>query len=433
LKKPIHKIRVGIITLGCPKNAVDSEFLAAKFPEEVYDVVHEPQDETDIIIINTCGFIGDAKQQSIDVILEASEAKARNPQLKVLITGCMAERYLKELKQEFPEADGVFGIAESNELVASLGIATKSDYGLGRKLTTPKHFAYLKIAEGCNRRCSFCAIPGIRGPYHSVTQEKLIEEASLLAASGVKELILIAQDTTFYGYDLGKKKEISSLLRKLCRIDGIEWIRIMYTYPGGFPMSLLQVMAEESKVCAYLDIPVQHVSARILKDMRRGGDKIFLEKLIGKIRSAVPKIALRTSIIAGFPGETKKEFNELCDFVKEIEFERLGVFSYSHEEGTPAHRFRDNIGPNEKLRRVDQIMEIQQGISLKNNNRFLEKKIPVIIDAIESGMCKGRSEYDAPEIDNLVHFPAVEKHVVGDIVQVIINGADAYDLYGKTE
>ena len=440
MKKPI----INIVTLGCSKNRVDSERLAASL-SHCYDIVHESEKKSDIVIINTCGFIGDAKEESIDTILEYAELRRAKKIKKLYVIGCLSQRYRKDLQEEIHEVDGFFGV-ESVQLIANdilkneeLTSATQQlsnsvtlDYNHERILSTPSHYAYLKISEGCNRRCAFCAIPLIRGEHVSVPMEDLIKEANLLAQKGVKELILIAQDLTYYGRDIDGQYHIVELVKKLLEIKEFEWIRLHYGYPQGFPDELLDLMNNEPRICNYIDLPLQHISTPILKNMRRGVDKEQTIHFVTNARNRVPGIAFRTTFIVGFPGETEEQFKELCDFVKEMKFERAGVFAYSPEEGTPAYEMEDDVPEEVKQERVDTIMAIQQNISLETNEKRVGSIEKVLIDRIEGDYYIGRTQYDSPEVDDEILISVEDAELnVGDFVNVKLVKADYFDLYGE--
>ena len=433
MKKPI----INIVTLGCSKNRVDSERLAASLSHH-YDIVHESEKKSDIVIINTCGFIGDAKEESIDTILEYAELRRAKKIKKLYVIGCLSQRYRKDLREEIHEVDGFFGV-ESVQLIANdilseeLGVRSEElGYNHERVLSTPSHYAYLKISEGCNRRCAFCAIPLIRGEHVSVPMEDLIKEAELLAQKGVKELILIAQDLTYYGRDIDGQYHIVDLVKKLLEIKEFEWIRLHYGYPQGFPDELLDLMNEEPRICNYIDLPVQHISTPILKNMRRGVDKEQTINFVTNARNRVPGIAFRTTFIVGFPGETEEQFKELCDFVKDMKFERAGVFAYSPEEGTPAYEMEDDVPEEVKQERVDTIMAIQQNISLETNEKRVGTVEKVLIDRIEGDYYIGRTQYDSPEVDDEILISVDEADLnIGDFVNVKLVKADYFDLYGN--
>lgn len=433
MKKPI----INIVTLGCSKNRVDSERLAASLSHH-YDIVHESEKKSDIVIINTCGFIGDAKEESIDTILEYAELRRAKKIKKLYVIGCLSQRYRKDLQEEIHEVDGFFGV-ESVQLIAKdilseeLGVRSEElGYNHERVLSTPSHYAYLKISEGCNRRCAFCAIPLIRGEHVSVPMEDLLKEANLLAQKGVKELILIAQDLTYYGRDIDGQYHIVDLVKKLLEIKEFEWIRLHYGYPQGFPDELLDLMNNEPRICNYIDLPLQHISTPILKNMRRGVDKEQTINFVTNARNRVPGIAFRTTFIVGFPGETEEQFKELCDFVREIKFERAGVFAYSPEEGTPAYEMEDDVPEEVKQERVDTIMAIQQNISLETNEKRVGTVEKVLIDRIEGDYYIGRTQYDSPEVDDEILISVDEADLnIGDFVNVKLVKADYFDLYGN--
>lgn len=435
MKKP----KINIVTLGCSKNKVDSERLAASL-SHCYDIMHDSDKKSDVVIINTCGFIGDAKEESIDTILEYAELRKTNKIKKLYVMGCLSQRYRKDLQNEIHEVDGFFGV-ESVSLIASQ-ILKFSDsqvlkfsdlkYNHERVLSTPSHYAYLKISEGCNRRCAFCAIPLIRGEHVSVPMEDLIKEAELLAKKGVKELILIAQDLTYYGRDIDGQFHIVELVKRLLEIKEFEWIRLHYGYPQGFPDELLDMMNNEPRICNYIDLPLQHISTPILKNMRRGVDKEQTINFVKNARNRVPGIAFRTTFIVGFPGETEEQFEELCDFVREMKFERAGVFAYSAEEGTPAYEMEDDVPEEVKQERVDTIMAIQQNISLETNEKRVGTIEKVLIDRIEGDYYIGRTQYDSPEVDDEILISVDEAELnIGDFVNVKLTKADYFDLYGE--
>jgi ribosomal protein S12 methylthiotransferase len=423
---------LNIVTLGCSKNKVDSEHLAALL-NNTYKIVHDSDEKSDVVIINTCGFIGDAKEESIDTILEYAELRKANKIKKLYVMGCLSERYKKELSAEIHEVDAFFGVEPVQHVAADI---MKSDYHAEycceRVLSTPSHYAYLKISEGCNRHCAFCAIPLIRGDHKSVPMENLVKEAENLAKKGVKELILIAQDLTYYGYDIDGKSHIVELVQKLTEVDGIEWIRLHYGYPLGFPVELLELMRDNPKICHYIDLPLQHISTPILKAMRRGVDHEQTVEFVKKVRSYVPDIAFRSTFIVGFPGETEEQFNELIDFIKEMRFERAGVFAYSAEEGTPAYELEDDVPEDVKKARVDKFMDVQQDISLEINSKRLGRIEKVLIDRTEGGYYVGRTQYDSPEVDDEVLISMKDNKLeIGTFVNVKINQADYFDCYGE--
>ncbi|NTW31385.1 MAG: 30S ribosomal protein S12 methylthiotransferase RimO [Bacteroidetes bacterium] len=431
--KSTTQIKINVITLGCSKNIVDSEFLLKQLDIAKFEISHNsPSINHDIVIINTCGFINDAKKESIDTIFNVVKAKQKGFVKKIVVMGCLSERYYNELKKDIPEVDEYFGVNKLQNILSFLGEEYKHELVGERLLTTPSHYAYLKISEGCNRKCSFCAIPIIRGKYVSKTIDDLSSEASLLAEKGVKELILIAQDLTYYGADLYKKKKLALLLEKLSEIKGIEWIRLQYAYPTDFPADVLKIMNENEKICKYLDIPFQHINDTLLNSMKRGHSKEYTYNLIKKIRENVKDVALRTSIIVGYPGETNKEFNELIEFVNDVKFDRLGVFEYSHEESTGAYSLVDSVKSSVKRKRAEQIMTLQENISLNRNQTFIGKTLKVLFDRVEGEYLIGRTEYDSPEIDNevLIKNSKLSK-LVGKFCKVKIIQADNFDLYGE--
>jgi ribosomal protein S12 methylthiotransferase len=397
------------------------------------NVVHEANDvrENDIVIINTCGFIDNAKQESIDTILQYSDLKSEGKVGKVVVTGCLSERYKPELEAEITNVDSWFGTNDLQNLLTSIGADYKHELLGERLLTTPSHFAYFKIAEGCNRPCSFCAIPLMRGKHLSTPIEELVNNAKKLAKNGTKELILIAQDLTYYGLDLYNERKLAELMRRLSDVDGIEWIRLQYAYPSGFPMDILDVMNERSNICNYLDMPLQHISDGMLKSMRRGTTKQKTIDLVNQIRDKVPNIAMRTTLICGYPGETERDFEEMKEWVAETRFDRLGCFTYSHEEKTHAHDLIDDVPQEVKEQRVEDIMEIQQGISFDLNQQKVAKTYKVLIDKKEGDFFVGRTEFDSPEVDNEVLIDAKTNYATpGTFVNVIINRAEDFDLYG---
>lgn len=426
--KTIH-----FITLGCSKNLVDSEHLLKQVEYTGYKVSHNSENiKSGSVIINTCGFIRDAKQESIDTILEFANAKLEGKIQHLFVIGCLSELYKDELKKEIPEVDQFFGVNNFKEILDKIGVGYHKELLSERVQTTPKHFAYLKVSEGCDRSCAFCSIPTIRGRHISLSIEELAEEASKLAALGVKELILIAQDLTYYGLDIYKEQKLAALLEKLVQIKGIEWIRLHYAYPHKFPENVLEVMKNNPKICRYLDIPFQHISDNVLKMMKRGNSKQQTLDLIRKFREEIPGIALRTTLLVGHPGETETDFNELVDFVKQARFDRLGVFPYSHEENAYAYNhYTDEISEETKQERVDVIMQIQQQISLEINELKIGKIFKVIIDRKEGDYWIGRTEFDSPEVDGEVLIPATEKVKQGHFYNVQIDDATEFDLFGR--
>lgn len=430
----VKKPRINVVTLGCSKNIHDSEVLMGQLKGNKIEVVHEGQDvrEDDIVIINTCGFIDNAKQESIDTILEYSALKDQGKLQKVIVTGCLSERYKPELQQEISNVDNYFGTNDLQDLLQSVGADYKYELVGERFLTTPSHFSYFKIAEGCNRPCSFCAIPLMRGKHISKPIEALVQEAKYLAKNGTKELILIAQDLTYYGLDLYGKRNLSDLLKNLSDIEGIDWIRLQYAYPSGFPMDIIDVMNERDNICNYLDMPLQHISDNMLKSMRRGITKQKTIDLVNSIRDKVPNIALRTTLICGYPGETQADFEELKEWVTETRFDRLGCFTYSHEENTHAHSLVDDISEEIKDMRVEEIMDIQQNISFEKNQDKVGKTLKVMIDKVEGDYYIGRTEFDSPEVDNEVLIPKQEDYLtIGRFANIRIDRAEDFDLYGS--
>ncbi len=421
------KRKIHILTLGCPKNLVDSEILINSFKDR-FQIVDKPE-KAEIVLINTCGFIESAKQESIEKIFEAVELKERRKVKSVYVMGCLSERYKDELEKEIPEVDKFFGAGKFEEILNEFGIDYKYELLGEREMLTPRHYAYLKIAEGCDNPCSFCAIPLIRGKYVSRLIEEIIKEAQKLAWRGVKELIVIAQDTTYYGLDIYAQRKLAVLLERLSEIDGIEWIRLMYAFPAKFPLDVLRVIAQNPKICKYIDIPIQHISDKILKSMRRGITKHKTIELLEKIRERVPEVAIRTSLIVGYPGETEKEFEELLNFVYEFKFERLGVFTYSQEDGTPAYELGDPVEPEEKERRMALIMNAQREVIIEKNEKLIGRKIKVLIDAKEGDSYIGRTQWDAPEIDLEVLVEG-ENFKVGEFYEVEIYDNFEYNLLG---
>lgn len=431
--KTLRKNKVNVVTLGCSKNIFDSEVMMAQLRANKFDVEHESKnDDAEIVIINTCGFIDAAKQESIDTILRYAEAKADGAVDKVYVTGCLSERYKDELEVEIPEVDAFFGTRDLPRLLKTLKADYKHELVGERLLTTPNHYAYFKIAEGCDRPCSFCAIPLMRGKNISTPIEELVKQAKDLAAQGVKELMLIAQDLTYYGLDLYKKRALADLLEELVKVEGIEWIRLHYAFPAGFPMEVLDVMNKYDNICKYLDMPLQHGSTNILKAMRRGTTREKTEELVAAIREKVPGITIRTTLIAGYPGETEEDFQEMYNWVEKSRFDRLGIFTYSHEENTHAYNFEDDVPEEEKRRRADMIMELQSGISYELNQQKIGKTYKVLFDRAEGDYFIGRTEFDSPEVDNEVLVKKSDYYVrIGDFAIVEITSADHYDLYGK--
>ncbi|MFA3783720.1 30S ribosomal protein S12 methylthiotransferase RimO [Melioribacteraceae bacterium 4301-Me] len=422
--------KISVLTLGCAKNTVDSERLINQLKLNKLNIADDPK-KADTIIINTCGFIDAAKEESINTILSAVELKKRGKIKKILVAGCLSERYKNELAKEIPEVDAYFGTEKYKEIVEELGGNLKRELLGERELTTPKHYAYLKVSEGCDNPCSFCAIPLMRGFHKSVPIEQLIGEAKSLAAKGVKELIIIGQDTTDYGKDLYGKRNIAELLNRLSDINGIEWIRLLYAYPSHFPDDLIDTIASNEKICKYIDIPLQHISDSVLKSMRRGITQRRTKELLYKLKEKIPNLTLRTTFIVGYPAETEKDFNELSDFVREFEFDRFGVFNYSVEEKTPSFILGDPI-PNElKEERKATLMEIQRNISLKKNQNFIGEKIKVLIDDFTENNYVGRSQRDAPEVDGEIILSSENSLSIGNFYYVEIYDCNEYDLFGK--
>ncbi len=435
ISEPITKSkpRVNVVTLGCSKNIYDSEILMGQLKGNHFDVVHEDGKvrNDDIIVINTCGFIDNAKQESIDTILQYSELKDQGKVGKVIVTGCLSERYKPELEAEITNIDAYFGTNDLQNLLKSVGADYKHELIGERLLTTPSHFAYFKIAEGCNSPCSFCAIPLMRGKHLSQPIDQLVKDAQNLAKNGTKELILIAQDLTYYGLDLYGKRNLDELLRRLSDVNGIEWIRLQYAYPSGFPMEILDVMNERENICKYMDMPLQHISDNMLKSMRRGITKQKTIDLVNTIRDKVPGIAMRTTLITGYPGETEQDFEEMQQWVEATKFDRLGCFTYSHEEKTHAHSLVDDVPAEVKQQRADAIMEIQQEISFEKNQEKIDNTYKVLIDKKDGGYFVGRTEYDSPEVDNEVLIDAsVDYATIGSFVNVQVDTAEDFDLYG---
>jgi ribosomal protein S12 methylthiotransferase len=431
--KTLKKNKVNVVTLGCSKNTFDSEVMMAQLKANKFDVEHEAkQDDSEIVIINTCGFIDNAKQESIDTILRYVDAKAEGLVEKVYVTGCLSQRYKDELEVEIPDVDAYFGTRDLPRLLKTLKADYKHELVGERLLTTPSHFAYFKIAEGCDRPCSFCAIPIMRGNHISTPIEQLVKSAQSLAAQGVKELMLIAQDLTYYGLDIYKKRNLAELVQQIADVEGIEWVRLHYAFPSGFPIDVLEVMQNHPNVCNYLDMPLQHGSTKILKSMRRGITREKTEELVANIRAKIPEIALRTTLIAGYPGETEADFQEMYDFVERNQFERLGIFTYSHEENTHAYSLEDDVPEKVKKERADKIMALQSDISYKLNQQKIGKTYKVLFDRVEGDYFIGRTEFDSPEVDNEVLVKKSEGYIrIGDFATIEITSADHYDLYGK--
>lgn len=429
----MKKKSVSIITLGCPKNLVDSEKLTKQIAEGGYEVLHDPKElDSEIVIVNTCGFINDAREESIDTILDAVKASKSGKIQRLYVVGCLPQRYMDDLKAEIPEVTRYFGADYTVEILNELGIQYSRELRLERELTGPGHFAFLKISEGCDRTCSFCAIPLIKGRYVSRPVDEIIEEAKILAEKGVRELILVAQDLSYYGLDIYKKQKLADLTYELLKIDSLEWIRLHYLYPSNFPAELLQLIKDNSKMCKYIDIPIQHISDRLLRLMRRSHNRAETEKLLFRIREELPGAAIRTTIIAGHPGETEKDFRELYDFIADFRFDRLSVFAYSHEEGTYSYQnYTDGISTRKKQERVSEIMEIQQSISAEKNRSFEGKILKTLIDRKEGKYFVGRSEYDSPEIDQEILIEARNSLIPGHFYDIKITGSSEFDLFGQ--
>jgi ribosomal protein S12 methylthiotransferase len=431
--KTLKKNKVNVVTLGCAKNIFDSEIMMAQLKANAFDVEHESEEtDSEIVIINTCGFIDNAKEESINTILAWAKEKEKGNVSKLYVTGCLSERYKPELEKDIPEVDAFFGTRDLPRLLKTLKADYKTELVGERLLTTPSHFAYFKIAEGCDRPCSFCAIPLMRGKHVSTPMEQLVKNAKSLAANGTKELVLIAQDLTFYGLDIEKKRTLSELLKRLSDVEGIDWIRLQYAFPSGFPMDVLDVMNERDNICKYLDMPLQHGTTKMLQAMKRGITREKTDALIQDIRMKVPDIAIRTTLITGFPGETPADHKELLKWIEQSRFERLGVFTYSHEENTSAFVLNDDVSAKTKKKRADEIMEVQSHISLELNESKIGKTFKVLIDKMEGDYYIGRTEFDSPEVDNEVVVPKSEGYLrVGDFADIEIVSAEHYDLIGK--
>ena len=427
------KEKINMITLGCAKNLVDSEVLMTQLKGNKKEVYHQREDiNPDIVIINTCGFIDKAKQESIDTILNYAKVKEEGLIKKLFVTGCLSERYKEDLISDIPEVDGFYGTGDLPELLKNFEAKYRNELLGDRIITTDSHYAYLKISEGCDRPCSFCAIPIMRGRHISKPIDQIIIEAKNLVNNGVREIMLIAQDSTYYGIDIYKKRAMSELLKKLSDINGLDWIRIHYAYPSGFPMDIVEVMRDRENICNYLDIPLQHGSTRMLKIMRRGITREKTDDLIKNIRDINPDITIRTTLIAGHPGETDHDFEEMYEFVKRSRFDRLGIFTYSHEEGTTSHKLEDDVPEQLKRSRSNKIMALQQKISAEKNKNKIGSEVKVLIDRVDSNNYYGRTEQDSPEVDNEVIIPSKEMHLrVGDFYKVIITDSKEYDLIGK--
>jgi ribosomal protein S12 methylthiotransferase len=426
------KNKVNIVTLGCSKNLVDSEVLLTQLRGNGIDAVHESKtDDAKVVVINTCGFIDNAKQESIDTILRYVDAKEEGIVDKVYVTGCLSQRYKDDLEKEIPNVDAWFGTRDLSRMLKVFNANYKQELVGERILTNPSHYAYLKISEGCDRPCSFCAIPLMRGGHVSRPMEELVREAKNLAKQGTKELLLIAQDSTYYGLDIYKKRNLAELLQRLSDVNGIEWIRLHYAFPAGFPMDVLDVMFERSNICNYLDIPLQHASSRMLQSMRRGITREKTEELLQRIRAKVPGIAIRTTMIAGHPGESEQDFQELLDFVERSRFDRLGVFTYSHEDNTHSFTMKDDVPDEVKQERMEAVMELQQSISLDLNKQKIGQTFKVMVDRKEGGNFIGRTESDSPEVDNEVIIATNDYLRIGDFVNVTIHSASEFDLTGE--
>lgn len=432
MKTKLKKDKVNIITLGCSKNLVDSEVLSGQLAAADVNVLHESKKhDHNIVVVNTCGFIDKAKEESINTILEQVELKKRGKLDKVYVTGCLSERYRQNLEDEIPEVDAFFGTMELPFLLKKFDVDYKAELLGERLLSTPNHYAYLKISEGCNRTCAFCAIPLMRGKHISRTIESLVAEAKKLVAGGVKEIMLIAQELTYYGLDIYKKRELPRLLHALADIEGLHWIRLHYAYPSKFPMEIIDAMKERENICNYLDMPLQHASNKMLKAMKRQITREEMEDIIAEIKYKIPGICLRTTLIAGFPGETHDDVEELKSFLKKIEFDRVGIFTYSHEENTTAHELQDDVSAEFKEQRAQEIMEVQQEISYRKNIDKIGQTFKVIIDKKEAGKYLGRTEFDSVEVDNEVIVHSTRKLYPGDFVNVKIANAFDYDLEGE--
>ena len=428
--KSLKKNKINVVTLGCSKNVYDSEVLMGQLKANNKDVVHE--DEGNIVVINTCGFIANAKEESINTILDYVQKKQDGSVDKVFVTGCLSERYKPDLQKEIPDVDQYFGTTELPSLLRALEADYKHELIGERLTTTPKNYAYLKIAEGCDRPCSFCAIPLMRGKHKSTPIEELVIEAEKLAANGVKEIILIAQDLTYYGLDIYKKRNLAELLKELIKVEGIDWIRLHYAFPTGFPLDVLEVMRNEPKVCNYIDIPLQHISDSVLKSMKRGFGKEKINRLLKDFRERVPGMAIRTTLIVGYPGETEENFQELKQWVTDMRFERLGCFTYSHEENTTAYLLEDDVPEKVKIQRANEIMEIQSQISWELNQEKINKEFKVIIDRKEGNYFVGRTQFDSPDVDNEVLINAKKSYIrSGDFATVKITSAEDFDLYAE--
>ena len=431
--KTLKKSKVNVITLGCSKNIVDSEVLMGQLQANGIDVIHEStKKDFDVVVINTCGFIDKAKEESINTILQFADAKSKGLIEKLYVTGCLSQRYKDNLEAEIPEVDAYFGTLELPALLNKFNADYKHELIGERVLTTANHYAYLKISEGCNRKCTFCAIPLMRGLHQSRSIEDLVLEAKSLARQGVKELMLIAQELTYYGLDIYKKRKLKELLHELCKVEGIEWIRLHYAYPSQFPMEILDAMNEEPKICKYLDIPLQHANDNVLARMKRNITNAETKELIQKIRAKVPGIGIRTTMLVGFPGESNEDFEDLKAFIEEMQFDRLGVFTYSHEDNTGAFKLEDDVPAELKEIRASELMEVQSGISFEHNQSKIGKTFKVLIDRKEGDFFIGRTEFDSPEVDNEVMIPAKKNYLrIGDFAQIKITSATEFDLEGE--
>ncbi len=431
--KTFKNNKINIITLGCSKNLVDSEVLLSQLKGNDIEATHESQkNDANIVVINTCGFIDNAKQESIDTILQYASEKELGHIEKLYVTGCLSQRYKDALEEEIPQVDAYFGTFELPSLLNKLGADYKHELIGERLITTTGHYAYLKISEGCDRPCSFCAIPLMRGKHVSKTIEQICEEARNLAKNGTREIMLIAQDSTYYGIDLYGKRSLAELLQQLTLVEGVDWIRLHYAYPSQFPMEVLPIMAADNNICKYIDIPVQHISDNVLKAMRRGITKRRTYELLNQIKEAVPGIAIRTTILVGHPGESETDFEELKQFVRDFEFDRLGVFTYSHEENTHSHTLNDDVPPIVKQKRAEEIMAIQEEISYRKNQEKIGKVFKVLIDRKEGNYFVGRTEFDSPEVDNEVLIDAQENYLkIGEFAQIQVTAAEHFDLFGK--
>jgi ribosomal protein S12 methylthiotransferase len=431
--KTLKKNKINVVTLGCSKNIYDSEVLLGQLKANNLEAVHEStKEDFNIVVINTCGFIENAKQESIDTILQYVDAKQQGLVDKVYVTGCLSERYKPDLEKEIPDVDAYFGTRELPRLLKTLRADYKHELIGERLLTTPAHFAYFKISEGCDRPCSFCAIPLMRGKHISTPMEQLVNNAQNLARQGTRELLLIAQDSTYYGLDIYKERKLAELMNQLSEVDGIDWIRLHYAFPSGFPEDVIEVIASNPKVCKYIDMPLQHISNPLLKSMKRGTTREKTYALLNKLRTGVPGIAIRTTLITGYPGETDSDHQEMIQFIKDIKFDRLGVFTYSHEENTSAFELNDNLSAELKQERAAELMEIQQGISYELNQEKVGKTFKVLFDKAENGYFIGRTEYDSPEVDNEVMVEAKNNFIrLGDFAHIKIESAQEFDLFGN--